>query len=82
LRLPRDLSGRELCKLLRRFGYEIKRQEGSHIHLESQYKGSPHSITIPDHDELKIGTLQKILRRVSEYLEIELREMLRQLSEV
>jgi len=31
MKLPRDLSGVELAKLLRRYGYEITRQTGSHI---------------------------------------------------
>ena len=81
MKLPRDLSGRELCQLLRRFGYEITRQEGSHIRLVSQIKGFPHPITIPDHKELKVGTLQKTLRRVAAYLEMELHEFAKQLFE-
>ncbi len=30
MRLPRDISGRELAKLLKVFGYQITRQIGSH----------------------------------------------------
>lgn len=33
MRLPRDLSGIELAKLLSQFGYYIDRQTGSHIRL-------------------------------------------------
>lgn len=32
-KIPRDLSGKELAKLLSRFNYEITRQTGSHIRL-------------------------------------------------
>jgi len=68
LRLPRDLSGRELIRLLRRYSYESKRQVGSHIRLESNRQGRPHFITIPDHDNLRIGTLNSILSDVADYL--------------
>lgn len=70
MKLPRDLGGRELARLLQPFGYEIVRQEGSHLRLTSNYKGYPHHITIPGHSELKIGTLHKILRLAATYLEL------------
>jgi len=68
LRLPRDLSGRDLIQLLKRYGYESTRQVGSHIRLESNLRGPAHYITIPDHDSLRIGTLNSILSDVAEYL--------------
>lgn len=79
MKLPRDLSGRNLAHLLRRFGYEIVRQEGSHLRLTSSYKGKEHHVTIPDHDELKVGTLRKTLQRVADYLEMDARELVRTL---
>ncbi len=79
MRLPRDLSGRKLAQLLRRFGYEIVRQEASHLRLTSNYKGYPHHITIPDHPEVKIGTLRSILRLIAGYLEIDSTELTREL---
>ena len=33
MRLPRDLSGQELARALRRLGYEVTRQRGSHIRV-------------------------------------------------
>jgi len=71
LKLPRDLSGRELVRLLKCYGYEVVRQEGSHIRLRSSLKGHPHHITLPDHSELKIGTLRAVVRLVAGYLEVE-----------
>lgn len=56
MKLPRDLSGRDLSKALRKLGYEITRQTGSHIRLTTQRKGE-HHLTIPDHASLKVGTL-------------------------
>jgi predicted RNA binding protein YcfA (HicA-like mRNA interferase family) len=71
LRLPRDLSGHDLIKLLRRYGYEVTRQVGSHIRLQSSLQGHPHQITIPAHSSLRIGTLNSILSDVAVYLAIE-----------
>ena len=71
MKLPRDLSGEELARLLRRHGYEITRQTGSHIRLTSKTKGTEHHVTIPAHSPLKVGTLSAILADVAAYLEID-----------
>jgi predicted RNA binding protein YcfA (HicA-like mRNA interferase family) len=68
LKLPRDLSGFEFSKLLRRYGYEATRQVGSHIRLTSTIRGTQHHVTVPAHKELKLGTLANILSEVSAYL--------------
>jgi len=69
-KIPRDISGDELSKLLSRYGYEVVRQTGSHIRLVSKYQDTEHKITIPNHNPIKIGTLNNILNDVSEYLKI------------
>jgi predicted RNA binding protein YcfA (HicA-like mRNA interferase family) len=51
MRLPRDLSGQQLVQLLRRFGYEVTRQSGSHVRLTTFEKGE-HHITVPAVDPL------------------------------
>jgi predicted RNA binding protein YcfA (HicA-like mRNA interferase family) len=71
LKLPRDLSGEELARLLRKYNYEITRQTGSHLRLTSKLKGSAHHVTIPAHKTLKVGTLSTILADVAAYLERE-----------
>jgi len=71
VKLPRDLSGLALAHLLRRHGYEITRQTGSHLRLTSNLRGTQHHITIPSHDALKVGTLSAILADVAAYLEID-----------
>ncbi len=38
---PRDLSGKELVALLKRYDYLATRQTGSHIRLTSSLKGLP-----------------------------------------
>jgi predicted RNA binding protein YcfA (HicA-like mRNA interferase family) len=71
LRLPRDLSGRELIRLLSRYGYEQARQVGSHIRIRSILRGYPHHVTVPDQSELRLGTLNAILSDVAQYLGLE-----------
>ena len=67
--MPRDLSGQQLAQLLRRHGYEITRQSGSHLRLTSRIRGAEHHLTIPTHDALKVGTLGAILADIAAYLE-------------
>jgi predicted RNA binding protein YcfA (HicA-like mRNA interferase family) len=69
-KIPRDISGRQLAELLKKFGYEITRQTGSHMRLTSSIKNEPHHITIPEHTPLKIGTLSQILKDIANYLKI------------
>jgi predicted RNA binding protein YcfA (HicA-like mRNA interferase family) len=75
-RIPRDLSGRDLCKILSVFGYSVIRQVGSHIRLQCNKMGYDHSITIPDHESIKIGTLNKILSDVCAYLNLRKEDLL------
>lgn len=79
MRLPRDVSGTDLVKALRAYGYEISRQTGSHIRLSTTEKGS-HHITIPNHDPLRIGTLASILDDVSEHFGLSRNELLAKLK--
>jgi len=71
LKLPRDLSGHDLAKLLRRYGYEIIRQTCSHPQLKSGLRGYDHHITIPAYRALKLGTLSEIISGIAAYLEVD-----------
>jgi predicted RNA binding protein YcfA (HicA-like mRNA interferase family) len=64
VKLPRDLSGHDLAKLLGALGYVAVRQRGSHLTLTTQQAGE-HHLTIPLHDPLKPGTLNGLLRDVA-----------------
>jgi predicted RNA binding protein YcfA (HicA-like mRNA interferase family) len=55
MRLPRDVGGQELAILLKRYGYEITRQTGSHLRLTTTQEGE-HHVTIPRHGSLRVGT--------------------------
>lgn len=76
MRLPRDLSGTELIAVLcREFGYERVNQVGSHVIL--QREDPHHRIAVPDHDPLRVGTLNSILRAVATTQNIDRKQILR-----
>ncbi len=79
MKLPRDLSGLELARLLAKYGYSITRQTGSHIRLTSTAKDKEHHITIPRHKPLKVGTLSGILDDVALYMEIDRKSLVQEL---
>jgi predicted RNA binding protein YcfA (HicA-like mRNA interferase family) len=64
MRLPRDLSGDDLANALKRLGYSITRQTGSHMRLTTAELGE-HHVTIPRASSLRIGTLSGILGDVA-----------------
>lgn len=76
MKIPRDITGTELAKILFKFGYAVTRQKGSHVRLTTTVKGE-HHITIPNHDPIKVGTLNAILKDVAEHLGISKEELLR-----
>lgn len=65
MKLPRDLSGDEVIKALRRLGFVTVRQEGSHVRLEKNGRG----VTVPQHRALVPKTLQSVLRQAGVSLE-------------
>jgi predicted RNA binding protein YcfA (HicA-like mRNA interferase family) len=67
MKTPRNLSGKQLIKLLKIYGYETVSQKGSHIKITT-LKGGEHHLAIPNHDPIKIGTLNGIVRQVSEHI--------------
>jgi predicted RNA binding protein YcfA (HicA-like mRNA interferase family) len=71
MKIPRDLSGRELIQCLCcNWGYRVIHQEGSHVLLETE-EPSHQRLSIPDHKILRVGTLNAILRAVANHKHIE-----------
>jgi predicted RNA binding protein YcfA (HicA-like mRNA interferase family) len=68
MKIPRDISGQDLIKYLKSYGYVVTRQTGSHIRITTEQKGQ-HHITIPNHDPLKIGTLSSIIADIAEHFD-------------
>ncbi len=59
----RVLSGREVCQILARHGFVQVRQKGSHILMQKSVPGSTISVPVPNHKELRTGTLLSIIRQ-------------------
>jgi len=56
-------SGREIVKALHRLGFVVDHQRGSHIFLHNLEKNI--SIIVPNHKEVKKGTLYSILKKAN-----------------
>jgi predicted RNA binding protein YcfA (HicA-like mRNA interferase family) len=78
MKLPRDLSGADLAKALRRLGYQITRQTGGHLRLTTNEEGQ-HHVTVPNHNPLKVGTLAGILADVASHFQISRDELIARL---
>ncbi|MDQ3565512.1 MAG: type II toxin-antitoxin system HicA family toxin [Pseudomonadota bacterium] len=59
----RTLSGKEVCAILNRHEFVEVRQRGSHIVMQRKLPGTTITVPVPNHPELRIGTLQSIIRR-------------------
>jgi predicted RNA binding protein YcfA (HicA-like mRNA interferase family) len=59
----RILSGREVCAILAQHGYEEIRQRGSHIIMQKKTEDSTITIPVPNHKEIRTGTLMSIIRQ-------------------
>jgi predicted RNA binding protein YcfA (HicA-like mRNA interferase family) len=59
----RVFSGSELCALLAQHGFREVRRRGSHIVMQKRTSESTVTIPVPDHREVRIGTLQSIIRQ-------------------
>jgi len=55
-------SGKDLVKVFSKFGYEVVRQKGSHIRLVNKNNPSYPPLTVPDHKEVSIGVMRKLIR--------------------
>ena len=59
----RRLSGRDVCTILARQGFAEVRQRGSHIVMQLTLPETTITVPVPNHAELRIGTLQSIIRQ-------------------
>jgi predicted RNA binding protein YcfA (HicA-like mRNA interferase family) len=64
MKVPRDVDAVDLISLLRRYGYVIIKQTGSHVRLSKKLDNGEHSITVPNHKPIKMGTLQSIVKDI------------------
>jgi len=72
-----QISGGELVKALKKAGFEVARQRGSHVQMRKWVEGEKVSFPVPVHQAtpIKRGTLNGILRKAGLTVE-QLRELL------
>ncbi|MGH7966876.1 MAG: type II toxin-antitoxin system HicA family toxin [Candidatus Binatia bacterium] len=59
----RVFSGKEVCALLAKHGFSEARRRASHIIMQKKLPQGTVTVPIPDHNEIRIGTLQSIIRQ-------------------
>ena len=65
----RVLSGLDIVKILKLFGFDIQSQKGSHIKLKRiTDQGIKQTLIIPNHNEIDTGTLKAIYRQALKYI--------------
>ena len=57
------MSGSEVCGLLSRHGFVEVRRRGSHVVMQRREAGSTTTVPVPNHKELRMGTLRSIIRQ-------------------
>ena len=59
----KTLSGKEVCSILLAHGFEQVRQKGSHVIMQKKIVSSTITVPVPQHKEIKPGTLVSIIRQ-------------------
>ena len=76
MKVPRDLSGAQLVKVLcRDWNFRVVHQEGSHIILQTDTPAHQR-LSVPNHNPLRVGTLNGIVRVVSVHKGVERQQLL------
>ena len=57
------LSGKDVCRILERHGFVEVRRRGTHIIMQKKIAENTITVPVPDHSELRMGTLQAIIRQ-------------------
>ena len=74
MKVPRSVNAKDLIKVLEQYGYILVRQGGSHIRMSKTIIDKKHSVTIPNHNPMKIGTFQKIAKEVCVFNKLSVKE--------
>lgn len=59
----RVLSGADVCRILAAEGFVEVRRRGSHVLMQKIQAGGTITVPVPDHRELRTGTLMSIIRQ-------------------
>jgi predicted RNA binding protein YcfA (HicA-like mRNA interferase family) len=65
----RVLSGPDVIAILEEFGFTVFSQKGSHVKLRRATPSSIQTLTVPNHRQLKKGTMLVIFRQASHYID-------------
>ena len=57
------LSGEEVCRILAKHNFLEVRRRGSHIVMQKRTSEGTITVPVPDHKELRVGTLRSIIRQ-------------------
>ena len=81
MNIPRECTGPELARALRKPSYDIERQTGFHLVMTSRIQGE-HHVTVPNHRPIKVGTLQSksIPKAVAEHHKMSVDQLLQELG--
>jgi len=52
-----------VCDILARHGFAEVRRRGSHVVMQKRATGTTITVPVPDHAELRLGTLLSIIRQ-------------------
>lgn len=64
----KTLSGKDVVKILKGFGFVVHDQTGSHIKLRRVIFNMNQTLIIPSHNPIAKGTLKGILNQASKYI--------------
>ncbi len=59
----RTLSGKQVCQILKDHGYIEVRRRGIHIAMQRKTADRTITVPVPDHKEIRVGTLLSIIRQ-------------------
>lgn len=59
----RVFSGQDVCRLLAKHNFTEVRRRGSHIVMQKRYSQGTITVPVPNHKEIRKGTLQSIIRQ-------------------
>ena len=59
----RTLSGKQVCQILKEHGFIEVRKRGSHIAMQCKTADRTLTVPVPDHKEIRVGTLLSIVRQ-------------------
>ncbi len=57
------LSGKAVCRILEKHGFREVRRRGSHVVMQKKLPDTTITVPVPDHAELRTGTLLSIIRQ-------------------